>query len=56
MHCLFLQPKDWDDREYIEDPDQVKPEVCFVILPIVGQLSSSLIICNNLYVLLAPGI
>ena len=24
----FLQPKDWDDREYIEDPDAVKPEVC----------------------------
>jgi hypothetical protein len=23
-----LQPKDWDDREYIEDPDEVKPEVC----------------------------
>jgi calreticulin len=22
------KPKDWDDREYIEDPDQVKPEVC----------------------------
>jgi len=20
------KPKDWDDREYIEDPDQVKPE------------------------------
>lgn len=22
-----LQPKDWDDREYIDDPDAVKPEV-----------------------------
>lgn len=22
-----LQPADWDDREYIEDPNDVKPEV-----------------------------
>jgi calreticulin len=27
LTCMpSLQPKDWDDREYIEDPDQVKPE------------------------------
>lgn len=25
----FLQPADWDDREYIDDPDGVKPEVCY---------------------------
>lgn len=24
---LFLQPEDWDDREYIDDPNDVKPEV-----------------------------
>jgi hypothetical protein len=23
----ILQPADWDDREYIEDPNDVKPEV-----------------------------
>lgn len=26
---LFLQPEDWDDREYIDDPNDVKPEVIF---------------------------
>jgi hypothetical protein len=26
-----LQPKDWDDREYIEDPAP-KPEVCDAII------------------------
>jgi len=24
---LLWQPKDWDDREYIDDPDATKPEV-----------------------------
>ena len=24
---IVLQPADWDDREYIEDPNDVKPEV-----------------------------
>ena len=24
---FFLQPADWDDREYIEDLNDVKPEV-----------------------------
>ena len=28
MYTSSLQPKDWDDREYIDDPDDVKPEVC----------------------------
>jgi hypothetical protein len=51
-----LQPKDWDNREYIEDPDQVKPEVYFVIFPVVSRLSRSVIICNNLSLLLSPGI
>jgi hypothetical protein len=23
----LLQPADWDDREFIEDPNDVKPEV-----------------------------
>ena len=32
-----LQPKDWDDREYIEDPDEVKPEVCVLIHPFVNR-------------------
>jgi calreticulin len=26
MYTSSLQPKDWDDREYIDDPDDVKPE------------------------------
>ena len=25
--CHLSQPADWDDREYIEDPNEVKPEV-----------------------------
>lgn len=28
MSASSMQPKNWDDREYIEDPDEVKPEVC----------------------------
>lgn len=28
MYIHFhLQPADWDDREYIDDPNDVKPEV-----------------------------
>lgn len=28
--CLLLtQPADWDDREYIDDPNDVKPEVSY---------------------------
>lgn len=26
----LLQPANWDDREYIEDPNDVKPEVLVV--------------------------
>lgn len=26
---LLLQPADWDDREYIDDPNAVKPEVLY---------------------------
>lgn len=29
-----MQPADWDDREYIDDPNDVKPEV-FVTVPFV---------------------
>jgi hypothetical protein len=25
-----LQPEDWDDKEYIPDPEDVKPEVVFM--------------------------
>jgi hypothetical protein len=25
----MLQPEDWDDKEYIEDPEDKKPEVKF---------------------------
>jgi hypothetical protein len=56
INCVFLRPKDWDNREYIEDLDQVKPEVYFVIFPVVSQLSRLVIICNNLSLLLSPGI
>lgn len=28
---LVLQPADWDDREYIDDPNAVKPEVLYFI-------------------------
>ncbi|RRT80702.1 hypothetical protein B296_00002144, partial [Ensete ventricosum] len=28
---LLFQPKDWYDREYIEDTDDVKPEVCYIL-------------------------
>lgn len=27
FNCHCLQPADWDDREYIEDPNEVQPEV-----------------------------
>lgn len=26
-HLQYSQPADWDDREYIEDPNAIKPEV-----------------------------
>lgn len=29
---FLLQPADWDDREYIEDSNDVKPEVLVVSL------------------------
>ena len=25
--CHISQPADWEDREYIDDPSEVKPEV-----------------------------
>lgn len=28
---VFLQPEDWDDREYIDDPNDVKPEVTCLV-------------------------
>lgn len=30
--CANLQPEDWDDKEYIPDPNDKKPEVCVPIL------------------------
>jgi hypothetical protein len=30
--CYCLQPEDWDDNEYIPDPEDKKPEVAFLCL------------------------
>lgn len=30
-----LQPADWDDREYIDDPNAVKPEVLKLAISIL---------------------
>lgn len=37
-HSVSLQPEDWDDREYIDDPDDVKPEVtCLVNMVAISK-------------------
>lgn len=37
---VSLQPEDWDDREYIGDPDDVKPEVtCLVNMVAILKIS-----------------
>lgn len=27
LYVWYLQPEDWDDKEYIPDPEDKKPEV-----------------------------
>jgi hypothetical protein len=47
-----LQPEDWDDKEYIPDPEDKKPEVVFYFLALYAHVS--LILLNSTVHCLLP--